>query len=156
MNALTALKLAIESWSGISGYDDRAGDTQIGLYAELYKGPFIASEILEVLGEARPLDSAEELAPVVGAIFTVDDIGQKELRVYADRRDLMHDWHGYQDELEPMNYAISSGDRVTVYSGSGRSVAFLQDEDGSRLADELAACKTEEETQTILDSYRPC
>ena len=77
MNALTALKLAIESWSGISGYDDRAGDTQIGLYAELYKGPFTESEILEAISDARPLEGETALDPIVGVIFTVDDIGQK-------------------------------------------------------------------------------
>ena len=155
MNALTALKLAIEEWDGISGYDDTCGSTDTcGLYAARYDGPFDASEILEAIGDTHPLEDLDLLAPINGAIYTVDDIGQREVRLYSTRSDLMRDWREYQDELDPMSYTVSGGNRVTIYSGSGRSVAFLQDEDGSRLAEELASCKNDEEIQTILEPYR--
>ena len=83
-----------------------------------------------------------------------DALGQREVRLYSTRADMRHDWREYQDELDPLDYTVSGGNRVTIYSGSGRSVAFLQDEDGSRLAEELENCKNDEEIQTILEPYR--
>ena len=155
MNAITALKLAIESWDGISGYDSQCGDVnERGLYAARFDGPFRADEILDTIGEeCGPLEGVEALIELVGAIYTVNDIGQKDIAFYTDTRELNMDWLGFEDELLPMDYTINGGNRVTIYAGSGRSVAFLQDEDGSRLADELGDCKTDEEIQAILSPY---
>ena len=155
MNALTALKLAIEAWDGISGHDDSCGGVDTcGLYAARYDGPFTEAEILEAIGDTRPLDDPELLTPVRGAIYTVDDIGQREVHLFNTRAELEHAWREYQDELNPLDYTVSGGSRVTIYAGSGRSVAFLQDEDGTRLAEELASCKNDEEIQAILEPYR--
>ena len=155
MNALTALKLAVEAWNGISGYDESCGGTDTcGLYAARYDGPFREAEILEAIGDTRPLDDAELLTAIDGAIYVTDDIGQNEVHFFNTRAELEHAWREYQDELDPMDYVINGGNRVTVYAGSGRSVAFLQDEDGARLAEELENCKNADEIQTILEPYR--
>ena len=155
MNAITALKLAIEFWNGIDGYDSRCGDVnEGGLYAARFNGPFRGDEILEAIGEdCGPLEGIDALINLEGAIYTVDDIGQKAITFYTDKHDLRGDWRGFEDELLPMDYTINGGNRVTVYAGSGRSVAFLQDEDGGKLADELEVCQTDEEIQTILSAY---
>ena len=155
MNAITALKLAIEFWDGVSGCDSQCGDVvESGMYAARFNGPFRADEILEAIGEeCGPLEGIDTLVDVVGAIYNVNDIGQKSITIYTDKRALENDWVGFEDELRPMDYTINGGNRVAVYAGSGRSVAFLQDEDGSRLADELEACQTDEEIQAILSSY---
>ena len=155
MNAITALKLAIESWDGISGYDSQCGDvSERGLYAARFNGPFRVDETLEAIGEeCGPLEGLDAFADAVGAIYTVNDIGQKSITIYTDKRALENDWVGFEDELLPMDYTINGGNRVTIYAGSGRSVAFLQREEGSKLADELGDCKTDEEIQAILSPY---
>ena len=155
MNAITALKLAIESWEGISGYDSQCGDVnERGLYAARFDGPFRADEILEAIGEeCGPLEGIEALIELEGAIYTVNDIGQKNIAFYMDKRELDSDWVGFEDELNPMDYTINGGNRVSIYAGSGRSVAFLQDEEGSNLADELQAASTAKEIQAILSPY---
>ena len=157
MNALTALKLAIEEWDGISVYDGSCGSVQDrGMYAARFNGPFDEAEILEAIGATRALENTDNLSAIVGVIYTVNDIGQKSFNLYTDKRELRSEWGDYRDELEPMDYSVDGGNRVTVYSGSGRPVAFLQDEDGQALADELEGCSTEEDIQTILEPYWPC
>jgi hypothetical protein len=157
MKAWTALKLAVESWNGISGEDDSVSH-ESGFFAGKYTGPFSADEILEAIldpGEKDIIDDPENLTDVVGAIYTQTSDGFRKVGVYTTKSILDDDWADIQNEYGEWTYTVNAGHMVTVYDGAGRSVAFLQDDDGSKLADELAEMN-EYQIQKALRLYGEC
>lgn len=154
MKAWTALKLAVESWNGISGEDDSVSH-ESGFFAGKYTGPFSVEEILEAIldpGEKDTIEDPENLTDVVGAIYTQTSDGLREVDVYTTKPIFDDDWADIQNEYGKWTYTINAGHMVTVYNGAGRSVAFLQDEDGAKLADELAEMD-EDQVQETLRMY---
>lgn len=147
MKAWTALKLAVESWNGISGEDDSVSH-ESGFFAGKYTGPFSAEEILDP-GEKDIIDDPENLTDVVGAIYTQTSDGFRKVNIYTSKSVFNGDWADIQNEYGEWTYTVNAGHMVTVYDGAGRSVAFLQDEYGGRLADELAEMNDDQVQETL-------
>lgn len=154
MNAITALKLAIESWNGISGEDESVSH-ECGFFAGKYAAPFHVSEVIEAItgpGEVVKIDDPETLAGIVGAIYEVSPEGFKRFHIHTDKSEFKADWRDICNEYGEWSYTVNSGHMVTIYDATGKDVAFLQDEDGAKLADDLADMN-EDQVQETLRMY---